>query len=89
VHDTDYTIVRVARASDILKSPFAFLFQRPQKEELVAEYVVREHHSGRTLNDILEDAYVTNRLNKDEVGRVLDRPEVIHALGEDVIRTEL
>ena len=79
----------MARAKDILKSPFAFLFQRPQKEELVAEYVIREHRSGRALNDILEDAYVTNRLNQDEIGRVLDRPEVVHSLGEDVVRSEL
>src|SRR5262249_23931371 len=56
LHGPDYTIVAVARAKDILKSPFVFLFQRPQKEELVAEYVIREHRGGRSLNDILEDA---------------------------------
>jgi hypothetical protein len=73
----------VARAGDILRSPFAFLFQRPQKEELVAEYVIREHHGGRSLDDILGDAYVTNRLSPEQVGRVIERPEVIAAFGSD------
>jgi hypothetical protein len=76
----------MARAADILRSPFAFLFQRPQKEELVAEYVVREHHAGRSLDDILGDAYVTNRLSADQIGRVLERPEVVAALGSDFRR---
>jgi hypothetical protein len=74
----------MARARDVLRSPFAFLFQRPQTEELVAEYVVREHRSGRSLDDILDDAYVKNRCTPEQVGRVLDRPEVVHALGDDI-----
>jgi hypothetical protein len=74
----------MARVRDVLRSPFSFLFQRPQSEELVAEYVVREHHSGRALNDILDDTYVTNRCTPEQVRRVLDRPEVVHALGDDI-----
>jgi hypothetical protein len=74
----------MARARDVLRSPFVFLFQRPQTEELVAEYVVREHRSGRSLDDILDDAYVKNRCTPEQVGRVLDRPEVVHALGDDI-----
>jgi len=74
----------VARLPDILRSPFAFLFARPQKEELVAEYVVREHHSGRSLIDILDDPYVKNRCTPEQVRRVLERPEVVHALGDDI-----
>jgi hypothetical protein len=74
----------MARVRDVLRSPFSFLFQRPQSEELVAEYVVREHHSGRALNDILDDAYVTNRCTPEQVRRVLDRPDVVHALGDDI-----
>ena len=74
----------MARLSDIFRSPFSFLFQRPQKEELIAEYIVREHHSGRALGDILDDAYVKNRCTPEQVRRVLERPEVIHALGDDI-----
>jgi len=75
----------VARIPDILRSPFAFLFARPQREELVAEYVVREHHRGRSLTDILDDAYVKNRCTPEQVRRVLERPEVVHAIGDDVV----
>jgi hypothetical protein len=74
----------MARVRDVLRSPFAFLFQRPQTEELVAEYVVREHRSGRSLDDILDDAYVKNRCTPEQVGRVLERPDVVHALGDDI-----
>ena len=76
-------MARVARVLDLLRSPFSFLFTRPQKEELVAEYVVREHHRGRTLAEILDDPYVTNRCTPEQVRRVLERPEVIHAVGDD------
>jgi hypothetical protein len=74
----------MARVRDVLRGPFAFLFARPQMEELVAEYVVREHHSGRSLEEILDDAYIKNRCTPEQVRRVLDRPEVVHALGDDI-----
>ena len=64
--------------NDFLKSPFGFLFVRSQKEKLIAEYVIREHAKGRTLDDILDDAYVTNRLSPEQVepsaGAARDRP---------------
>jgi hypothetical protein len=75
----------VARILDILRSPFSFLFTRTKAEEVVAEYVIREHHKGRTLADILDDPYVTNRLTPDQVRRLLDRPEIVHAVGNDLI----
>jgi hypothetical protein len=74
----------MARVRDVLKSPFSFLFARPQSEELVAEYIVREHHSGRSLDDILDDAYVKNRCTPEQLGRVLERPEIVQALGDDI-----
>ena len=79
----------MARVPDIIRSPFAFLFARPQKEQLIAEYVVREHHRGRSLNDILEDPYVTNRCTPEQVRRVLERPEVIHAIGDDIVAAHI
>jgi hypothetical protein len=85
LHRADYTIATVARARDILRSPFSFLFARSQKEELIAEYVIREHHRGRSLAEILDDAHVRNNLNDDQMRRLLERPEVVHAIGEDVI----
>ena len=71
--------------TDFLKSPFGFLFVRSQKEKLIAEYVMREHARGRTLDDILDDAYVTNRLSPEQVSRLLERPEIVQAVGNDIV----
>jgi hypothetical protein len=78
----------VARLTDILRTPFGFLVARPQREELVAEYVIREHHSGRALDEILTDSYVTNRFPGDEVSRRLDRPDILQAVGEDMVAAQ-
>jgi hypothetical protein len=78
----------VARAFDVLKSPFAFLFQRTRKEEIVAEYVIREHRRGRSLGDILDDSYVTNRCSPEQVRRLLDRPDIVHAVGDDMVAAQ-
>jgi hypothetical protein len=68
-----------------LKDLFSFLFQRSTSEERVAQYVIREHDRGRPLSEILEDRYVVNRLQSPEQrARLLDRPEVIHAVGGDM-----
>jgi hypothetical protein len=79
----------VARISDLLRSPFSFLFTRPQREQLIAEYIVREHRRGRSLNEILDDPYVTNRCTPEAVRRVLERPDVVHAIGEDIVAAHL
>ncbi len=74
------------------KDLFSFLFQRSSAEERVAAYVIREHDRGRDLSQILEDRYVQNRLTPDQRKRLLDRPEVIKAIGNDTIqdaRTDL
>jgi hypothetical protein len=64
---------------------FSFLFQRSSAEERVAAYVIREHDRGRDLAEILEDRYVQNRLTPDQRARLLDRPEVIRAIGDDTV----
>jgi hypothetical protein len=78
----------VARLSSFLRNPFSFLFARSSKEELLAAYVLREHERGRTLSEILEDPYIRNRSTPQEVARLLDRPELVHALGEGVVAPE-
>jgi hypothetical protein len=70
---------------DTLAGLFSFLQSRSQIEERLAQYVIREHKSGRPLNDILEDPYVKNRTTPEQVARLLDRPDLIHAVGNDVI----
>ncbi len=69
---------------DAIRGAFSFLGSRSQAEERMAQYVVREHHRGRPVQDILGDHYLTNRCTPEQIRRLLDRPEVIHALGEDL-----
>lgn len=78
----------MVRLRSFLRNPFSFLFARSSKEERVAAYVVREHERGRPLTEILEDPYVRNRCTHAEVARLLDRPEIVHALGESVVAPE-
>ncbi len=66
-------------------NPFSFLFQRSSADERVAAYVIREHDRGRDLAQILEDRYVQNRLTPTQRSRLLDRPELIKALGDDTV----
>jgi hypothetical protein len=73
------------RFASLLRSPFSFLFARSSTEERVSAYVIREHGRGRGLNQILEDRYVQNRLSPQQRLRLLDRPELIQALGDETV----
>jgi hypothetical protein len=75
----------VLRLDTFIRNPFSFLFTRTSAEERVAAYVIREHQRGRALQDILGDRYVQNRLTPQQQSRLLDRPELIHALGDDTV----
>ena len=66
----------------MFKNLFSWLFQRSSAEDRVAEYVIREHDRGRSLAEIMEDKYVTNRLSPDQRKRLLDRPEIHQAVGD-------
>jgi hypothetical protein len=77
-----------SRLSRLLRNPFTFLSTRSSKEERLSAYVIREHERGRPLTEILDDPYVRNRATPQELARLLDRPEVIHALGATTVVTE-
>jgi len=70
---------------DSIRGVFSFLSSRSQSEERMAQYVIREHHRGRPLAEILDDHYVTNRCTPEQIRRLLDRPDVVHALGDDLV----
>ena len=63
---------------------FSFLGARSTQEDRVAAYVIREHDRGRSLHEILEDPYVRNRCSERGVARLLDRPDVLKAIGDDM-----
>jgi hypothetical protein len=73
------------RLASLLRSPFSFLFASSSAEDRIAAYVIREHGRGRSLNEILEDRYVQNRLTPQQRLRLLDRPELIQALGDETV----
>ena len=72
------------KLSSVLRNPFSFLFARSSQEDRVAGYVIREHERGRDLAEIVEDPYVRNRLTPQQRARLLDRPDVIRAVGDDI-----
>jgi hypothetical protein len=47
--------------------------------------VIREHHRGRALDEILQDASITSHCTKEQIARLLDRPESVHGVGDDLI----
>jgi hypothetical protein len=54
------------------------------KADSLAAYIIREHHQGRPLDEILDDPYLKNRATEKQRLRLLERPDVIRAVGEDV-----
>jgi len=56
-------------------------------EERVVEYVIREVHNGRRLTDALNDPYVKNRLSEERLTKVLESPEVVAALEEQITQS--
>lgn len=71
------------KSASFLRNPFSFLFARTAHEDRVAEYVIREHHSGRALAEIFQDHFVHNRLTPQQQARVLEREDVIRAVSRD------
>jgi hypothetical protein len=63
---------------------FSFLGADSSRSDRIAAYVIREHDRGRTVADILDDPYVRNRCSPQEVERLLDRPDLIEAIGDDM-----
>jgi hypothetical protein len=73
------------RFASLFRNPFSFLFARSSAEEQVVAYLTREHRRGRNVAEIFQDRYVQNRLTPQQQSRLLDRPEMVHALGDDTI----
>jgi hypothetical protein len=54
-------------------------------EDAVARYVIAETARGRTLEAVLADSYVANRLDPVGIARLLDRKDLIDAVGGDAV----
>ncbi len=53
-------------------------------EDAMVRYVIREITADRPLADVMKDPYITNRASAVDARRLLDRPEIIAAVGNDV-----
>jgi hypothetical protein len=73
------------RSSGRRKNPFKFLFAATKREQYLERYVLREHRKGRTLVEIFEDPYVRAWSTPAERARLLERPEVVAAVGEHTL----
>ena len=60
-------------------------FTGARQEDALVRYIVSEAGRGRTLGDILDDPYVRNRADATTVNRILDRPELVNAVGRDAV----
>jgi hypothetical protein len=75
----------VHRVQSFLRNPFSFLFSGSSKEERIAAYMIREHDRGRPLREVVEDPYIRNRATDMELARILERPEIVEALGRATV----
>jgi hypothetical protein len=66
-------------------NPLSFLFPRSRLDDYLARYVIREHGLGRSLEDVLADPYIVNRSTPEQRARVLERPEIVEAIGDHAV----
>ena len=74
--------------SSFWRNPFSFFSARSRREETLAAYIIREHERGRPLAEIVDDQYVRTRCTPQGLARLLERPEIVHALGEGTVASE-
>lgn len=75
----------MVRIAAFLRSPFSFLFADSSKEERIAAYLIREHERGRRIDEVVHDPYIRNRMSDRQLARLLERPELVEALGRATV----
>ena len=75
----------MASLREFLRNPFSFLGARSGGDDRLAQYVIREHQRGRSLQEILDDRYLQNRTTPQQRARLLDRPELVQAVGRGAV----
>jgi hypothetical protein len=71
--------------AEVPRNPFKSLLGKTRREQYVERYVLREHRKGRPFAEILEDPYVRAWSTPDERARLLERPNVVAAVGANAI----
>jgi len=65
---------------------FQSLFQRSGRTDQLAAYLIREHAQGRDVEEILEDPYIRNRATESQRRQLIERPDVIRAISDNISR---
>jgi len=73
------------RRSVRFANPLKSLLGTNRREQYVERYVLREHGKGRPLAEVLEDPYVRAWSTPEERARLLERPHVVAAVGDQTI----
>jgi hypothetical protein len=58
------------------------LFATTKRDQYLERYVLREYRKGRPVAEILEDPYIRGWSTPEEREKLLERPNVISAIGE-------
>lgn len=53
-------------------------------EERVIQFIVQEIHGGSTLQEALDEPYVVNNTSPEWRREILDRPEIIKAVEDEM-----
>ena len=69
--------------TDAIRKFLQELAENPLEDRIV-EYVVREVRNGRKLADALADPYVRNRLSDERVQHVLENPEIVAVIEQQI-----
>ncbi len=71
------------KVKDLLKK-FIEELSQDVTEERVLNYIIRELHLGRSLKSIIQDNYIKNRVNEEQLAHILENPEVIDAVEAEI-----
>ena len=77
-------ILRVRRDRDGGRKP-TLGFGSSATEDALARHVITEFRRGRPLAEVLDDPYVKNRADAAARQRLLDRSDVVNAVGDDIV----
>jgi hypothetical protein len=73
-----------ARRRSLWGSPFAVFYPGTTREERLVAYVVREHRRGRSLSEILDDAYIWRQCGDESRRQLVENPALVRKLADDI-----
>ncbi|MCK4777996.1 MAG: hypothetical protein KAS39_06415 [Actinomycetia bacterium] len=56
-------------------------------EERVINYTLKELQNGKRLRNIIEDPYVKNRIPEEKISHIIENPQIIEAVEEEINKT--